>query len=352
MRHLWFESGLYPRDFAAELWFFSFAGLSCDVDRVEDLPRFPSGWKGPLMSIAIEARDLSFRYKNANTDALQGLSFQAQYGKITGLLGPNGSGKSTAFKIISTQILPDGGESFVGGASSLKNPKQVRTQLGVTFQSPSLDPLLTVRENLRIHAALLGLKGRSDQSVDEKMKFMGVHDRAEERVKTLSGGLQRRVELAKTLMGEPKILLLDEPTTGLDPVARADFWGLLRQIAKSGVGILVTTHLMEEAELCDELLFIAQGKLSASGTPLSLKSSFPYEVLWLEGDLSVAEVEKQVPASSRVRQEADRIRVETQQGLTTLDELRNRFATRLKGFSWGKASLADVYFEKSGVQLK
>ena len=300
---------------------------------------------------AIDVRDLHFRYQKAESDALKGLSLQAHYGKITGLLGPNGSGKSTAFQIISTQRTPDSGESFVGGYSSTKDPRKVRRLLGVTFQTPSIDPLLTVRENLEIHAALLGLQGNYQKIIDEKLNFFGLLNQANHRSKTLSGGMQRRVELAKTLMGEPKILLLDEPTTGLDPLARADFWHLLRKIALGGVGILVTTHLMEEAELCDHLLFIAHGKLSASGTPMELKSSFPYEVIWLESSVTQSMVEKQFGDRVRVRQEGDRLRLEATHGLSVLDELRKSFSEQIKGFSWGKASLADVYFEKSGVKL-
>ena len=150
---------------------------------------------------AIDARDLHFRYQKAESDALKGLSLQAHYGKITGLLGPNGSGKSTAFQIISTQRTPDSGESFVGGYSSTKDPRKVRRLLGVTFQTPSIDPLLTVRENLEIHAALLGLQGNYQKIIDEKLNFFGLLNQANHRSKTLSGGMQRRVELAKTLMG-------------------------------------------------------------------------------------------------------------------------------------------------------
>jgi ABC-2 type transport system ATP-binding protein len=300
---------------------------------------------------AIEVRDLHYRYKDAGTDALQGLSLQANYGKITGLLGPNGSGKSTAFQVISTQKLPQSGDSLVGGYSSTQEARKVRGLLGVTFQTPSIDPMLTVRENLEIHAALIGIRGEFKKIIDEKLSFFGLLSHSESRSKTLSGGMQRRVELAKTLMGEPKILLLDEPTTGLDPLARADFWNLLRKIAKSGVGILVTTHLMEEAELCDHLLFIANGKLAASGTPSELKNSFPYEVIWIEGNFELSDLEKQFSGRARIRQEGDRIRFETATGLATLDELRKLFSDRLKSFFWGKASLADVYFEKSGVKL-
>jgi ABC-2 type transport system ATP-binding protein len=302
---------------------------------------------------AIEVRNLHYRYKDANEEALQGLSFAAPFGRISGLLGPNGSGKSTAFKIISTQILPTAGESFVGGFSSLRNSKSVRQLLGVTFQSPSLDPILTITENLQIHAALLGLGGPNvSKSIAEKLEFLQLTDRAHSRVKVLSGGLARRAELAKTLLGEPKILLLDEPTTGLDPLARLEFWNLLRKLANRGVGVLVTTHMMEEAELCDELFFIANGKLAASGSPQSLKQTFPFEVLWLEGTLQISELENKFRERVQIRKEASRIRVETERGQEILDEIRSGFGAQLQSFTWGKASLADVYFSKTGVKLQ
>ncbi len=302
---------------------------------------------------AIEVRDLHHRYQGADVDALQGLSFSVSFGKLSGLLGPNGSGKSTAFKVISTQLCPQSGESFVGGYSSLKNPGEVRKLLGVTFQSPSLDGLLTVRENLEIYSALIGLSAeKRARAIQENLAFLGISDRQNDRVKSLSGGLARRAELAKTLLGEPKVLLLDEPTTGLDPAARREFWKLLSEITKKGVGILVTTHLMEEAELCDELFFIAHGKLAGSGTPQILKESFPYEVLWVEGTSTFESIQSRYSSRVKIRQESGRLRLESTEGQKLLDEIRQDFGKELKSFSWGKASLSDVYFSKTGVRLE
>jgi ABC-2 type transport system ATP-binding protein len=276
-----------------------------------------------LATPAIVARDLRFSYEGGH-EALKGVSFSAAPGRITGLLGPNGSGKSTAFKILSTQLRAQSGEGFVNGHSVLSEQAAVRQNLGVTFQSPSLDPWLTVRENLEIQAALLGLSGaEAAQRIADNLAFVRLSDRAHERVKTLSGGLARRAELAKTLLGRPSVLLLDEPTTGLDPLARKEFWERLREIASQGTGVLVTTHLMEEAEHCDDLLFLSEGEVVARGTPAELKAGIRRERLVLQG--------------AELRGE--------------LGGIRELLGPRLEAFEWESASLADVYFDKTGKSL-
>ena len=319
-------------------------------------------------AVALEARDLHFSYKAApkkrgartsqaaaSSEVLKGLSFQVAFGRITGLLGPNGSGKSTSFKILSTQLLPSRGEAFVCGQSVATHAAEARASLGVTFQSPSLDPMLTIEENLEVHAALMGLsKSDAATRIEKRLKELSIWDRRDSRVKELSGGLARRAELAKTLLADPKVLLLDEPTTGLDPSSRREFWRLLRSLVSPGTAILVTTHLMEEAEMCDELLFISEGNVAARGTPESLKLEFGAEVLLLEGSdvASLCEkVAKFLGAEAQVSVQGPALRVEGAHIALRLEALRGELGDALSGFHWSRGTLADIYLRKTGKEL-
>lgn len=259
-------------------------------------------------------------------EALQGLSFRARRGRITGLLGPNGSGKTTAFKILSTQLQSQGGRALVNGFDVSSQQTQVRAQLAVTFQSPSLDAHFSVQENLQLHAALYGLRGAAAAArIAELLALFRLQDRRDTRISELSGGLARRVELAKALLSRPQLLLMDEPTTGLDPLARREFWQELRTLVRTGLSVLVTTHLMEEAELCDELLFIAQGKLAGEGSPEQLRST-----------LGQATVQATVAAGV-----VDRAK----------SLLQTELGNDLRELTVGSATLADVYFAKTGLHL-
>src|SRR3989338_10305974 len=184
------------------------------------------------MSSMIEVRDLSYDY--GQRKALKNLSFSVKPNEIFGVLGPNGSGKTTLFKLLSTGLLKKGsGEIVIGGETV---PSKQRKRLGVVFQDPSLDKKLTIRENLRHQGHLYGLCGNKlQQKSEELLKTVGLLDRADEKIETLSGGLKRRAEIAKSLLHDPQILLLDEPTTGLDPGARKDLWLYLEKLKSRGV---------------------------------------------------------------------------------------------------------------------
>src|SRR3989442_835140 len=213
-------------------------------------------------------------YLYGTRTALAGVTFTVSRGEIFALLGPNGGGKTTLFKILSTLLPATSGEAQVFGQSLVQNPHAVRTRLGVVFQHPSLDPKLTVAENLYHHGHLYGLWGKTLRARAEAMlERMGLADRSRDLVETLSGGMQRRVELAKGLLHKPDLLLLDEPSTGLDPGARRDFNDYLQHLrAQEGVTIILTTHIMEEAERCDRVGILHQGKLVALDTPDALKA--------------------------------------------------------------------------------
>lgn len=221
-----------------------------------------------------------------STVALRGVSFGVSRGERVGLLGANGSGKTTLLRAISTLLAPDAGRVLVGGHDAVTESAAVRRLLGVVFQSVALDDALTVRESLRLQAALVGMNRRDARPrIDAFLADLGLADRASSPVGTLSGGLARRVDLARGLLHRPALLLLDEPTGGLDPLARRTLWDLLdRQRETDGTAQLVATHLMDEAERCDRVVILDRGELRAEGTPVDLKARLGSDALWLDAD--------------------------------------------------------------------
>lgn len=314
--------------------------------------------------LALELKDVDFSYGKGEkaVAALKGFSLSAEFGKLTGVLGPNGSGKSTSFKILSTQMLPQSGEAFVAGLSVKEQPHQARLKLGVTFQSPSLDKVMSVEENLAIHAALLGLSASESRSrIDENLKLLGLESKRNAKVSELSGGLARRVELAKTLLGDPEVLLLDEPTTGLDPAAREEFWALLRKFVNEAGekrrAVVVTTHLMEEAERCDDLVFVSEGKVAAQAPRETLKGDFSDSVFTL-GASDLVGLEKKLKdfasgasLDCRVQHSNGRLRLETKSPEKFWGELGNWVGQGLDTVEWNQGTLADIYFQKTGQEL-
>ena len=235
-----------------------------------------------MSNVAVQAENLSYAY--AERQALTNVNFAVEAGALFGLLGPNGSGKTTLFRLLSTLIPMQTGQLSVCGLDVNAQQSEVRRQLGVTFQSPAVDVRLTVSENLKCHGSVYGLSGRELRSrTAEMLDRFQIADRAKTIVGQLSGGLKRRVELAKGLMHSPKVLRLDEPTSGLDPRARQEFWELLvAQVKSQGTTVIVATHLMTEAELCDQLLLLDRGQNVAFGSPADLQNRVSGERLTLK----------------------------------------------------------------------
>ena len=224
-------------------------------------------------TLAIRVNGLSHWY--GSRQALDNVDFEVAAGEIFGLLGPNGGGKTTLFRILSTLLPVQKGRVDLLDFDVAGQAARVRSAIGVTFQSPSLDRKLTVRENLVTQGHLYGLSGaRLRTRIETLLARLNLADRAGDRVESLSGGLARRVEIAKGLLHDPEVLLLDEPSTGLDPGARLDLWRYLQDLRlEAGVTVLVTTHLMEEADHCDRLAILDSGRLVALGTPVELRNS-------------------------------------------------------------------------------
>src|SRR5437660_4701504 len=233
-------------------------------------------------SSVISVQDLVHRY--GDRTALNGVSFDVRPAELFGLLGLNGSGKTTLFRILSTLMIPVAGRALILGFDAAREPNDLRRHIGVVFQAQSIDTKLTAAENLRPQGHLYGLHGGALKSRRKQMLArVGLADRAREKAETFSGGMQRRLELAKGLLHHPSVLLLDEPTTGLDPGARRDlrqYLQILRDEEK--VTVIVTTHLMEEAEHCDRLAILNEGKLVALGTPAELKHEIRREWILLD----------------------------------------------------------------------
>jgi len=294
---------------------------------------------------AVEVRALTHRY--GDRTALDNVDLDVVEGEIFGLLGPNGGGKTTLFRILSTLLVPSSGTARVCGHDPVTEPAAVRRAIGVVFQTPSLDLKLTARENLKHQADLYGV---TDPARAEAMlKRVGMLDRADEYCENFSGGMRRRVELAKGMLHEPRLLLLDEPSTGLDPGARRDLWQYLESVRKEGVTSFLTTHLMEEAEKCDRLALLDRGRLVAVGTPDELKARIGGDVLTVETESAPAlqsDVQERFGLDSQVVDGT--LRIEKEEGHRFVPQLIDAFPERITSVSIGKPTLEDVFVQLTG----
>ena len=293
----------------------------------------------------------NIRHRYDGRVALDGVSFQVRSAELFGLLGPNGSGKTTLFRILSTLMLPSEGRATILGRDAAKDPNGLRRQIGVVFQAQSVDVKLSAYENLRHQGHLYGLRGAALQArIREMLGRVGLAERANERVETFSGGMQRRVELAKGLLHHPSVLLLDEPTTGLDPGARRDLWQYLRILRdEEHVTVIVTTHLMEEAERCDRLAILNQGKVVALGTPAELKHEIGGDVILLEADDPESLAQR---VRTRFGVEAavlgGKVRIERENGHRFITDVVEAFPGEIQSVSVSKPTLEDVFIHRTG----
>ena len=295
----------------------------------------------------ITVDNLTHRY--GERVALDAVSFTVQRGELFGLLGPNGGGKTTLFRILSTLVpAREGRVQMDGGAID-------RRRIGVVFQSPSLDKKLTVRENLVHQGHLYGLSGQPLRSrISELLQRFAIADRAADYVEKLSGGLRRRVELAKGLLHKPEVLLLDEPSTGLDPLARRELGDYLEKLRdEDGVTILLTTHIMDEAERCDRLALLDHGKLVALDKPAALKEQVGGDVVTVgsrDSDRLRGEIEKRFGVKASV---VDRtVRIERPRGHEFIPALVEAFPGEIDSVSVGKPTLEDVFIHLTGHRFE
>jgi ABC-2 type transport system ATP-binding protein len=293
----------------------------------------------------------NLRHQYGDRVALAGVSFNVRPAEIFGLLGPNGSGKTTTFRILSTLMLPSAGRALIAGHDVSVEPAQVRRTIGVVFQARSIDIKLSAEENLMLIGHIYGLSGSTlKKRVAEMLSRVGLADRAKEKAETFSGGMQRRLELAKGLLHRPAVLLLDEPTTGLDPGARRDLWQYLEALRdEERVTVLVTTHLMEEAERCDRLAIYANGNVVALGTPAELKSEIGGDVILLESnepDSLAQRIAQRFGLHPTVLDH--RVRLEIENGHRFVTDVVEAFPGEIEGVSVHKPSLEDVFIRRTG----
>ena len=303
---------------------------------------------------AVEARSLSRSF--GTRVALSDVTFAVPRGEVFALLGPNGGGKTTLFRILATLLPPGAGSFSIDGLDAGQHARAVRKRLGVVFQSPSLDKKLTVRENLALQGALYSLSRLLlAKRIGELLATFGLEDRGKDLVETLSGGLARRVEIAKALLHAPPVLLLDEPSTGLDPGARRDLVGLLGALAREGTAVLLTTHLFEEAEAAHRIGILDRGRLLALDAPAALKATLGGDVVSVETKDESGAPALAAAIGSRFGQEAGRVtvvgstvRVERGAAHTFVPRLVEAFPGAFKSVTLGAPSLEDVFIARTG----
>ncbi|MEX0936722.1 MAG: ABC transporter ATP-binding protein [Pirellulales bacterium] len=300
-------------------------------------------------STAIRVDNLSHRY--GQRQALDRLSLSIAPGEIFAFLGPNGSGKTTLFRILSTLIPPQTGLAEVFGQNVADHPMAVRSAIGVVFQAPSLDRKLTVAENIHHQGRLYGMKASLiRQRAGELLARLGLAQRSGDRVETLSGGLRRRAELAKGMLHRPRLLLLDEPSTGLDPGARSDLWHYLHQERdQSGITVVLTTHLLEEADRADRLAILSDGRLVACDTPDRLRASVGGDAITIRCDepKSLADDIRQHFGLQTMVLDGS-VRLESTAGHELIGPLVDRFGDRVGSITLGKPTLEDVFIDRTG----
>ena len=297
----------------------------------------------------------------SNKPAINDLTLAIEPGQVFGILGPNGSGKTTLFRILSTLLRPTSGRVSVFGYDAHTQPDDVRRHLGVVFQMPSLDDKLTAKENLLHQGHLYGLSGSElKMRIERRLADVGLADKANDYVDTYSGGMRRRVELAKALLHTPPLLLLDEPSTGLDVGARRDLWHHLDQLRRdSGVTVVLTTHLMDEADRCDRLAIMADGHLVALDTPQNLKSRIGGDVITVEPVADQAQ-ELEAEITQRFGPWAEgtlpvtvegRVHFEKPDGPAFVATLAQSFPNRINRITVGPPTLENVFMHLTGQSL-
>ena len=298
---------------------------------------------------AIRISKLSHHY--GDRAALNEISFDVATGEIFILVGPNGGGKTTLFRVLSTLIAPQSGEIQILGYDLRRQQAEIRRSLGVVFQSPSLDRKLTVIENIRYQAIFYGLTGTERAKREtELLEQLGLADRAGDLVETLSGGLKRRVELAKGMIHRPRLLLLDEPSTALDPGARSNLWEYLTRLREeTGVTIALTSHLLEEAERADRMAILDTGSIVALDTPDALRATVGGDSITMQSSdpqALASELQQKFQVEAKVLDE--NVRLELADGHAWIAKLVEAFPGRIDTVTVGKPTLEDVFIAKTG----
>jgi lipooligosaccharide transport system ATP-binding protein len=302
------------------------------------------------MPSVVEIEGLVKRYDSR--EVVRGIDLRVPAGRCFGVLGPNGAGKTTTLRLLLGQSPVNGGEIRVFGLSIPQAGRAVRARTGVVPQADNLDPDFTVAENLRVYGRYFGIAATTlDTRIRDLLEFVGLSDRAQARIATLSGGMKRRLTIARALINDPELVVLDEPTTGLDPQVRHMIWGRLRDLRQSGKTLLLTTHYMEEAErLCDELVIMDQGRILEQGAPAALiKKHAEPEVLEVRGEEQLARRALESAGDGRFEVIGDTYYYYTRDAREVVKRLEGMPGLT---FLHRPANLEDVFLKLTGRELR
>lgn len=301
----------------------------------------------------IKVENLTKRFDGIT--AVNNISFEVEEGTIFGFLGPNGAGKTTTISILCTLLSPTSGRAFISGHDCMKEPAEVRRAIGIVFQDTTLDKDLTAYENLIFHAYLYDVpKDEMQNRVENSLKFVDLYERRSDLVKKFSGGMKRRLEVARGLIHKPRVLFLDEPTLGLDPQSRTNLWEFITKLPeKHNVTVFMTTHYMEEAEVCDRIAIIDKGKIIAMGSPEELKRTIGGDVVYLRttDNLNVkGEIERLLNLS--VTEKDGELYMTCDMGDTCIPEMMRKIGEKVISVRLQRPTLNDVFLKLTGKAIR
>jgi len=287
--------------------------------------------------------------------AVDNISFEVEEGTIFGFLGPNGAGKTTTINILCTLLSPTSGKAYIAGYDCMKESAKVRKAIGIVFQDTTLDKDLTAYENLIFHAYLYNVpKDEKKQRVSDALRFVGLYERKDDLVKKFSGGMKRRLEVARGLIHRPRVLFLDEPTLGLDPQSRTSLWEFITELPKKhNVTIFMTTHYMEEAEVCNRIAIIDKGKIIAMGSPEELKRTVGGDIVYIRtADNMNAKQEIEKLLNTPVSEKEGELYMTCDMGDTCIPEMMRKIGEKVLSVRLQRPTLNDVFLKLTGKAIR
>lgn len=301
----------------------------------------------------IKVENLTKRFDGIT--AVNDISFGVEEGTIFGFLGPNGAGKTTTISILCTLLSPTSGNASIAGHDCMKEPAEVRRAIGIVFQDTTLDKDLTAYENLIFHAYLYSVpKNEMKERVDNALKFVDLYERKDDLVKKFSGGMKRRLEVARGLIHRPRVLFLDEPTLGLDPQSRTNLWEFITKLPeKHNVTVFMTTHYMEEAEVCDRIAIIDKGKIIAMGSPEELKRTIGGDVVYMR-TTDNANVKEEIERLLKltVTEKDGELYMTCDMGDTCIPEMMRKIGEKVVSVRLQRPTLNDVFLKLTGKAIR
>ncbi|WP_163581515.1 ABC transporter ATP-binding protein [Gracilibacillus saliphilus] len=306
------------------------------------------------MNSIISVKDLTKTYKKV--DAVKGITFDVKEGEIFGFLGPNGAGKSTTINMICTMLKPTSGEIIINDYDAKKQKDEVRASIGIIFQENTLDEKLTANENLKLHCRFYNVpKNKRDQRIQEVLEIVDLVDEQNQRVEEYSGGMKRRLEIARGLLHYPKVLFLDEPTVGLDPNTRAHLWEyILKLKEKEGITMFLTTHYLDEAEISDRVAIMDQGEIIAIDSPTALTDQLGGDIIELsteDNDAALREIEDKME-TVEVKVEDDTIHLKVESSDAFISSFIKTLEIPITKLNIRKPTLNDVFLAFTGRKIK